>query len=65
VPWYDSCGKQSYRKKSVKPDIDQLPLESMVSKINDDHIPDESLTKINYSFSAKNCSFQVETKVNS
>ena len=34
--WYDSCGKQSYTRKSTKLDIDQLPQETGADDENDD-----------------------------
>ena len=39
--WYDSCGKQPYKQRSAKPDIDRPPLESIDNDINDGEICDE------------------------
>ena len=35
--WYDSCGKNSYRKTSKKTDIDSLPMENN-EEYNDDQL---------------------------
>ena len=46
--WYDCCGKQPNRQKSPKPDIDQLPLESLDNDTNDDdQICDDEPTTLN------------------